>query len=343
MSLLLIDGDILTYQVGFACQKTFYTVGDRTFKTLKQAVEFKKSSVQNGYAILKHFVVGSASDAEMILRQKINSILKDCGTTEFRIFLTGKGNYRFDIAKFQPYKGNRKPESKPKLYGIIREILVEAYQAEMVEGMEADDKLGILACDLDLKKKYQTLIIASIDKDLKTIPGFHFNLNTKELLKVSTDEANKAFFMQCLTGDAVDNIPSLRQVAKKYAAPGVEKWLSYHSYLAKARTFFDSHTVEECRQYVFNQFRHINAPDEVRNEICNLLFILRSYDESWYNWDSRFFAPYTYKKQEDDLCLQGLMIGKLGLSQCSTTGVLSLSQESISSIKQDAGDSTLHV
>ncbi len=342
MAIILIDGDILTYQIGFACQKVYYTFDDQSYKTKKEAIKVREDKGPAGKHVQQVTVCGHPDSARMLLRQKINSIFKDCGTSKYQMYITesGKSNFRFDVATVLPYKGNRKPDSKPKLYTHIRKMLVTEWGAEVVKGMEADDMLGIQASSKEVRKEHGNVIIASIDKDLLMIPALHYNMNTREVSSVSREDADRTFLLQCLSGDVVDNIPSLVKLAEKYGADGVSNHLRYQKYKGLAETFSKRHTVPELRQYVMNQFRHACVPDEIRNEIFTLLWILRSDSETWYDWDTRYFGEYVYKKQDDDICLKG-MIGKLGLSQCSTTGRLSHTQESTDSTKQDAGDLTL--
>lgn len=119
-----------------------------------------------------------------------------------RIFLQGGGNYRDRVATIQPYKGNRDPANRPTWYHEIREYLQEFWGAELVTGMETDDACGIE----QWKHKDRSTCIVSIDKDLKCIPGNHYNFVTGEMCYVTLAEANRNFWKQVLTGDDTDNI-----------------------------------------------------------------------------------------------------------------------------------------
>jgi hypothetical protein len=57
-----------------------------------------------------------------------------------KLFLTSndKSNYRFEVAKTVPYKGNR-VAPKPHHYNTIREYLISRHKAVVIEGKEADD------------------------------------------------------------------------------------------------------------------------------------------------------------------------------------------------------------
>jgi DNA polymerase-1 len=48
-------------------------------------------------------------------------------------------------------------------------------------------------------------VIASVDKDMLTIPGYH--LRNGEIIEVSRAQADRNFYTQVLVGDATDNYP----------------------------------------------------------------------------------------------------------------------------------------
>lgn len=164
----LIDADVICYRVGFAVKED-------------EPVEYALATVKN----------------------VLNNIMdRFPEATSRRVYLTGKGNFRDDIATILVYKGNRDPANKPHYYSEIREYLVDHQGAEVVEGQEADDAQGIAqwAC------KDKSTVIVGIDKDLYMIPGYHYNWVTGEFKYVTLAEANYNFFHQMLTGDRTDNI-----------------------------------------------------------------------------------------------------------------------------------------
>ena len=87
---LLIDADYLIYGVGFASEE--------------DSEKFAKSRL-----------VETMEDM-VYLHLKADS---------YEAFLTGKNNYRYDIAKTVPYKGNRKDAKKPKHYDALRKHIVQ--------------------------------------------------------------------------------------------------------------------------------------------------------------------------------------------------------------------------
>lgn len=134
----------------------------------------------------------------------IRTRLEAAGCHSSEYFLSGKDNFRKALATLQPYKGNRKDVPKPVHYNALRDFIRDKYRATVVDGEEADDAIGIRATALGGRA-----IIVSIDKDLDTIPGLHYNFVKKELYDVSEREASRNFYCQLLTGDTTDNIPGI--------------------------------------------------------------------------------------------------------------------------------------
>lgn len=123
---------------------------------------------------------------------------------DYKAYITGKGNFRNDIAVTAPYKGNRKDMKRPKHYEAIRKHLVDL-GATQVEGMEADDAIAIEATA-------NGGFIVSIDKDLDQIPGHHYNFVKHEEYFVTEEQGLLNFYKQILTGDRVDNIMGIKGI-----------------------------------------------------------------------------------------------------------------------------------
>lgn len=130
-----------------------------------------------------------------------------------RLFLTGPGNFRDRIATIKEYKGNRDRDNRPYWYKEIREYAIKTWGAELVQGMEADDKVAML----QYQAKPRDTIICTIDKDLKMVPGHHYNYKHKVGEWVSVEDGYRHFCKQLLTGDNSDNIPGLYKVGDKGA------------------------------------------------------------------------------------------------------------------------------
>ena len=174
----LIDGDILVYRIGFS-------VNDP---------EDEKFAI----ARMGNFV---------------EKLLNVDDIDSYTGFITGKSNYRQDIATENDYKGNRKDAKRPVHYKALREYLMNKWCFELIDGQEAADAIGIAAYALPENQS----CVMSIDKDLDMIRGWHYNFVKQDLYHVKEEEAIKNFYMQILTGDRVDNIPGLRGIGPKKA------------------------------------------------------------------------------------------------------------------------------
>lgn len=215
---VLVDGDILVYRAGFAADKTLYEVYLGEMPEGKPALETTTyRDVQNfvkGIEGQPHCVVRSAAQGgiEAALggaKDMIGTILDKSGADEMQIYLSGKKNFREDLATFAKYKGNRDKQRRPLFYQEIKDYLCNVWGAVYSDGCEADDAMG-------LAQEKDTMIV-SIDKDLLQIPGRHFNWVRDEMTTVSIDEGIHLFYKQILTGDRTDNIVGIPGVGDKTA------------------------------------------------------------------------------------------------------------------------------
>jgi 5'-3' exonuclease len=167
----LIDGDILVYRIGFA----------------------------------------SEEETESIAMARCSEFIEDLilfnGFGEYQGYLTGKKNFRNEIAVTAPYKGNRK-SAKPKHYQLLRDYMESAWAFTMIEDQEADDAIGIAAYEMEVGE----YCICSIDKDLDMLRGDHYNFVKDERYFITEEEGIKNFYKQLLMGDRVDNIIGIKGI-----------------------------------------------------------------------------------------------------------------------------------
>jgi hypothetical protein len=218
----LVDADVVAYRIAFGCN-------DEPEKAaIAKAAEFLEDLV---------FTFANADDCEG--------------------YLTGKDNYRHEIAKTVPYKANRVAE-KPKHLGIIREYMISAWAFSVQEKQEADDAISIRAYALG----EEDYIICSIDKDLDNVRGWHYNFGKNERYFVKEEEAIRNFYRQVLTGDRVDNVPGLPGIGPKKA----EKILQ------------DCCTEEELYKAVLEAYK---GDVSLLTEQAQLLWLRRKEGELW--------------------------------------------------------------
>ena len=146
--------------------------------------------------------------------QMIQDILADTGSDSYSVYLTGTDNFRREIAP--SYKANR-PDERPAHWQAVREFLVTHHKAEICNGHEADDQLGI-----QQDKERGTTVICSIDKDLLQIPGRHYNFVKKTFQEVGIDEGLEHLYLQSLIGDRSDNIIGVAGIGPVKAAQALD-------------------------------------------------------------------------------------------------------------------------
>jgi DNA polymerase-1 len=127
-----------------------------------------------------------------------------------------KKNYRRDF--WPSYKSHRDATDSPDSLSMCREYLTDTYPTLTEPRLEADDILGIYVSRSEM-------IGVTIDKDLKCIPGYHWNPDKdKDIRHVSEGEADIFFLIQWMAGDATDGIPGLWRIGPKKAEKFLEEW-----------------------------------------------------------------------------------------------------------------------
>lgn len=189
----LVDADVLRYEVGFAAEAGWQQAGFPPFDYVAE-----------------------------LLHNRINNI---CAIVEATgppiLYLTGDTNFRFGIAKRQPYK--QRAGNKPWHFKNLTAYMKAVYDVRQADLLEADDLMALEQCS-----RPNETIICTRDKDLRAVPGWHYGWELgnqpqfgPELvgefgyIRLSSDRKSIKgtgllfFYSQCLTGDAVDTIPGL--------------------------------------------------------------------------------------------------------------------------------------
>lgn len=221
--LALIDGDEIVYKAGYASQTVLYHIKNSngeiltSHKTKELAIEALGDSTEKDLSLEREIIPKGEKVARMALYGVMNTILADIQPTDYRIYLTGENNFRFDIATLLPYKGHRDDTERPVYYEFIKHILKNQYHAITVDGIEADDAMSITQWHHERNQTGWTTIIASQDKDLKMVPGEHYNPSKREKFNMSKIDARFSFYCQLLSGDSTDNIPGIYRIGEATA------------------------------------------------------------------------------------------------------------------------------
>ena len=150
----------------------------------------------------------------------LDRILSEVECDKYRVFISGGSNFR---KKINPdYKSHRPPP--PEHLKATQQLLIDRYNAEVTDGYEADDALGIAQTD--------DTIICSIDKDLLMIAGKHYSWEIVRRGKVvrpaifrdvSYLDGIKHFYKQMLIGDVADNLFGIRGIGEAKASKLLER------------------------------------------------------------------------------------------------------------------------
>lgn len=195
------------------------------------------------------------------LDEFIEQVLEDVGADDGAFYLTGEGNFRFEVATILPYKGNRDSSHKPRFIKELREHMIYEWQAELISGMEADDACGIDA--YNCRASDVEYVICSIDKDLLMLEGKHYNYKRREFSEMEEPETWRRFFTQILTGDSSDNIPGLFKLTGSKATKAIKEPLVELS------------TYSEMEAYCKSTYLEKGSTEQAFNEVATLLWMRR--------------------------------------------------------------------
>ena len=198
------------------------------------------------------------------------------------MFFSGPENFRFDIAKKKPYKGNR-GDKKPWHFKNITEYMLATMPVwTNTVPMEADDMMAIRQVS-----STEPTIICSRDKDLRQVPGKFYSWELGNQPSFGPIDISKkgsvilhnnqikgtgfAFFAsQVLTGDPVDNIP------------GLPKWGPVKTYNAMAPLMLDTEAEPQAlTDMLIEKYTEVygNSWEEELLEQGQLLWICRRFDQ----------------------------------------------------------------
>jgi hypothetical protein len=257
-----LDGDIVKYRAGFAAQRMHYYLGDREFESKQEMDDWAKAhGLEKGeFEFKKERVLEPVANALHNAKSIIMGLQEFLGVkSDLTVYLSGEGNFRKNVGdviyRDHPnpgYKANRKDDEPPAHAEAIVDYLIKNYNTQVTEGEEADDAIGISHCFMK-----RDSIIASTDKDLNMLPGWHLNFVKEDQYFVSEEEAMICFWRQLLTGDPTDNIPGLYRLGAKTAAKHINAAMSYEQCYAKALELYTKQYGELGEQALLENARMI--------------------------------------------------------------------------------------
>lgn len=183
-TLLLIDGDQFIFKATAALEK------------------------ETRWDDQNHVLYSNAEECWATLTGMIKRIFERFEHSQHALCFSAANNFRKVIDP--TYKSGRSPR-KPLCYAALRERVEGEYNCIAMEGLEADDVMGILATKPNALHK----IIVSQDKDMKTIPATVWN--GVDLINVTTEQADYWHMYQTLIGDSSDGYKGCPGVGPKKA------------------------------------------------------------------------------------------------------------------------------
>lgn len=283
---VLIDADMIAHEVG-------HLRYDELDENGEPIVDEETGLVVKGDLFPLEKVVN-------IAKGRVLSIVMGSQAGGWKAYLTKGRNYRHDLATILPYKGHREDAQRNNV-DHVKEALHRDLGAIWETGREADDALATemwndlvttgseFGWDDESLRSNLNTVIASRDKDLDTVPGWHFKWWLKgfkdadgnvipeekrvvekgEGYWVSIIQAFRNFYRQLLLGDAADNIKGLYNIGEKSA------WNKQLDSLETEEEMYD-HVHEKYVKYYGPNY----GPAFLR-ENAQLLHMQRRVDDVW--------------------------------------------------------------
>jgi len=172
---LLIDADVLAFEASVVAE---------------ESIEWKDEmwTVHADMALAKARVINRMHEFQAKLK-----------TDRVVMCLSDRANFR---RKLNPdYKANRAKSRLPIILKQVKQWIIDELSGQLWANLEADDVISILATDKGMNEE---MIIVSIDKDFKSVPGIYYDYNKDEQHLTSEEDADKYHLIQSIAGDHTD-------------------------------------------------------------------------------------------------------------------------------------------
>jgi hypothetical protein len=193
MKLAVIDGDTIAYRTAAACEKRrILAVHKETLEETKfnNVTEFRQWLAADGNFTEDQFTVTASQVAQPpenafhVIKQTINSIVRKAKCDSYHIVVSGDNNFRLDLPLPTQYKSNRSASVRPLLLDDCKRYLIKKHNAEISDGVEADDYLVGYAYQGHKDGDY--IVQCSPDKDARHGPCWLFDWTTMDAPELIT-------------------------------------------------------------------------------------------------------------------------------------------------------------
>lgn len=238
--ILLIDGDIFAYHVASACE------------------------IPTDWGDDLWTLHADASQARAQLDNTLLEIISDLNADASIVALGDRVNFRKEL--LSTYKGNRALTRKPMVLKALKDHLVTAWTTYIYPTLEADDVLGIVATTPEAGVEY---VIVTQDKDLRQIPGLHYNPFKADegIVEVSVEEGRRTHLKQTLMGDSTDNYsgcPGVGKVKVEQILDGDCSWAAVVKAFAKAGLGEEEALLQARMAYILQHGDYNHQTEEVK-------------------------------------------------------------------------------
>ena len=189
--MLLIDSDFLAYKAAQACE-----IG----------IDFGEDVI---------IAQSQFSEVLRVFHNELNKVTKAMMDDDFILYFSSTENFRKKI--YPDYKGHRM-KRKPLGYKRLVNYCRENHNFKLIEGLEADDTIGIEAT----RHADPSNIIVSPDKDMRQIPSVLWNL-TDDVMEITEEEGDRWHLVQSLSGDPTDGYSGCPGIGVKRATELLDK------------------------------------------------------------------------------------------------------------------------
>ena len=189
--MLLIDSDFLAYKAAQACE-----IG----------IDFGEDVI---------IAQSQFSEVLKVFNNELNKVTKAMMEDDFILYFSSTKNFRKKI--YPDYKGHRM-KRKPLGYKRLVNYCRENHNFKLIEGLEADDTIGIEATRFADPHN----IIVSPDKDMRQIPSTLWDMKN-DVVEITKDDGDRWHLIQSLSGDPTDGYSGCPGIGVKKATAIIEK------------------------------------------------------------------------------------------------------------------------
>jgi 5'-3' exonuclease len=169
------------------------------------------------------YIGGSCEEVDQAydkVDQSISKIIATSGASHYMVFAEKPNNNLFRKKIVSSYKIGRVNKELPRFYKEIKEYLIGTWNAYGIQAYESDDVIISTWKKLSLEYPFTEILIAGVDKDLKSYPITLFDTyytRFGEVTTISEDQANYNLWTQVIMGDSTDSIIGIKGKGPKYA------------------------------------------------------------------------------------------------------------------------------